>query len=123
MPAATSTQLRERVIVRYHEMHIPIDEIVILSGLSHATVYNILQLHNDHGSLHNPLILPSGRHRNLEAGDLIYIQGLLNANPMFLDEIRDHLAETCNIKGSIATLSRSPLKSCNHTQVCRKGST
>ncbi|KAG1883512.1 hypothetical protein F4604DRAFT_1617960 [Suillus subluteus] len=106
-------------------MHIPIDEIVTLSGLSHAIVYNILQLHNDHGSLHNPLILPpgSGRHRNLER-DLMYTQGLLNANAtIFLDEIQDHLAETRNIKVSIATLSRSPLKSCNHTQVCRKGST
>ncbi|KAG1719079.1 hypothetical protein EDB19DRAFT_1787719, partial [Suillus lakei] len=91
MPVATSTQLREHVIIWYHEMHIPVDEIVTLSGLSHATVYNILQLYNDHGSLHNPLVL-----------------GLLSANPtMFLDEIQDHLAETCNIEVSIATLSRT----------------
>ncbi|KAG0692860.1 hypothetical protein DFH29DRAFT_817040 [Suillus ampliporus] len=108
MPAATSTQLHERVIIWYHEMHIPIDEIVTLSGLSHATVYNILQLYNDHGSLHNPLVLPTGHHRKLEAGDLTYIQGLLSANPtMFLDEIQDHLAETRNIEVSIATLSRT----------------
>ncbi|KAG1838219.1 hypothetical protein F4604DRAFT_1600776 [Suillus subluteus] len=107
--AATSTQLRERVIVWYHEMNIPIDEIVTLSGLSRATVCKILQLYNNHGSLHNLLNLPSGRHRcNLEAGDLMYIQGLLSANPtMFLDEIQDHLAETRNIKVSIATLSRT----------------
>ncbi|KAG1730878.1 hypothetical protein EDB19DRAFT_1739577, partial [Suillus lakei] len=82
MPAAMSTQLCERVIVWYHEMHVPVDEIVTLSALSCATVYNILQLYNDHGSLHNPLIL-----------------GLISANPtMFLDEIQDHLAETRNIE-------------------------
>ncbi|KAG1734782.1 hypothetical protein EDB19DRAFT_1638814 [Suillus lakei] len=106
MPAATSTQLHEHVIVWYHEMHIPVDEIVSPSGLSCATVYNILQLYNDHGSLHNPLILPTGHHHKLEAGDLTYIQGLLSANPtIFLDEIQDHLAETCNIEVSIITLS------------------
>ncbi|KAG2048594.1 hypothetical protein BDR06DRAFT_837665, partial [Suillus hirtellus] len=108
MPAAMSTQLRECVIIWYHEMHIPIDEIVTLSGLSHATVYNILQIYNNHGSLHNPLNLPSGHHHNLEAGDLTYIQGLLSVNPtMFLDEIQDYLAETHNIEVSIATLSRT----------------
>jgi len=67
----------------------------------------------------------SGRHRKLEAGDLMYIhwlQGLLNANPtMFLDEIQDHLAETCNIEVYCYTFSHPP-KSCNHTQVCQ-GST
>ncbi|KAG1728202.1 hypothetical protein EDB19DRAFT_1747728 [Suillus lakei] len=95
MPVAMSTQLRE---------------LVTLSGLSRATVYNILQLYNDHGSLHNPLVLPTGRHR------------LLSANPtMFLDEIQDCLAETRNIEVYCHPFLY-PSKSCNHTQD-RKGTT
>ncbi|KIK75934.1 hypothetical protein PAXRUDRAFT_62251, partial [Paxillus rubicundulus Ve08.2h10] len=98
MPASTSMQLRKRIVAWRYEMHLPIDEIVKLSGLCRATIYNILQLQEDFGTPENLMALSTGRYCSLDAQDLSYIQALLCANPtLFLDEIQSHLTETHNV--------------------------
>ncbi|KIK76738.1 hypothetical protein PAXRUDRAFT_168926 [Paxillus rubicundulus Ve08.2h10] len=106
MPALTSMQLYKCIVAWQYEMHLLIDEIVKLSGLCHATIYNILQLQEDFGTPKNLMALSTGWYCSLEEQDLSYIQALLCANPtLFLDEIQSHLTETHNVDVSISTLS------------------
>ena len=54
MPAATSTELREQIVQWFHDFNLPINEIVLLSGCSRTTVYEILHLYDMFGQVTNP---------------------------------------------------------------------
>jgi transposase len=88
MPSATSTDLQERIIQWFYDFNLPIDKIVLLSGRSRTTVYQILHLYDTFGQITNPHAMSSRCKRILTPQDLQYIQGILAAKPtMFLDEI------------------------------------
>ncbi|KAF9243073.1 hypothetical protein BU15DRAFT_32160, partial [Melanogaster broomeanus] len=107
MPAPTPAALRERIIVWYHELQMPVEQIVTLSGISPTTVYDILRLYDDFGTITNPLALPHGRRRQLSSVDLLFINGLLDAHPtIYLDEIQESLSCQRDVEVSLATLSR-----------------
>ncbi|KAI0310546.1 hypothetical protein OF83DRAFT_1032302, partial [Amylostereum chailletii] len=91
MAPRLSTQLRER-IVAWRE-HFTIAEIANLAACSIITVYDILALYHQTGSVH-PL-QPSMAHGHpctLNQDDLGFIHDLCTANPgIYLDEIQTHL--------------------------------
>ena len=108
MPAATSTDLRERIIHWFYDLELPVEEVILLSGRSRSTVYAILQLYRRYGEVTNPLANRTGRRRVLDPNDLQYIQGILEAWPTsYLDEIQEKLFQNREILVSLASLSRT----------------
>jgi transposase len=106
MPAATSTDLHERIIHWFYDLELPVEEVILLSGRSRSTIYAILQLYKRYGEVTNPLANRTGRRRVLDPNDLQYIQGILEARPTsYLDEIQEKLFQNCEILVSLATLS------------------
>jgi hypothetical protein len=109
MPAATSTELRERIICWFYDFQ----SRRFLSGCSQSTIHTILQLYDTCGAVTNPLTNPlvhrTGRKCLLDPQDLRYIQSILEARPtMYLDEIQGKLFQNCEIVVSLATLSSWP---------------
>jgi transposase len=108
MPAATSTDLRERIIHWFYDLKLPVEEIVLLSGRSRSTIFAILRLYDRYGEVTNPHANRTGRQRILDPNDLQYIQSILEARPTsYLDEIQEKLFQNREILVSLATLSRT----------------
>ena len=104
-PHSISADLQARIPVLTCEKGLHIDLVADLLGVSHRTVYNILQLYNQFGTVTNPLALPTGRHRILTPEDLSFIRGFIDANPTcFLDELQEELLEWHAIEVSVSTL-------------------
>ncbi|KAI8996316.1 hypothetical protein BD414DRAFT_375803, partial [Trametes punicea] len=86
-------ELRE-CIVRWSAQRISASNIAQLAGCSERTVYEILHLHREYGSVHNLLARPRGRPRALHTTDINYLTALLQANPtLYLDELQGQLWE------------------------------
>ena len=103
-----SRELRERIIVWHYEPHKKAPEIATLAGCTVHTVYNVLALHRDFGSIDNPFARTRGRSRALDIGDMNYLASLLNAHPkIYLDELQADLASTRDLEVSLATISHA----------------
>ncbi|KAI0338969.1 hypothetical protein BDW22DRAFT_1297215, partial [Trametopsis cervina] len=89
-----STEMRQRILSWRHESGLPVAEIAQLACCSERTVYKILHLYREYGTVQNPLAIPRGRARKLDTSDLDYMFSLLQANPsMYLDELQEHLMD------------------------------
>jgi transposase len=82
--------------------------ITKLANCSIGTVTNILQCHHLYGQSTNPFGQRPGRTPFLDAGDLTYLNHLLEREPwLYLDELQERLEDARNIHISLATLHRA----------------
>jgi transposase len=85
-------------------------ELALMAGCSIGTIYTILDYHYTygHGQSTNPLSEHTGQPRLLDAGDSIFLDQLLEREPMlYLDEILSRLEEARNTSISLATLQHA----------------
>src|SRR5258705_1317233 len=79
-----------------------------MRGCSIGTIRTILYYHNTYGQSTNPLSEHTGRPHLPDEGDTIFLDQLLQREPMpYLDEISSRLEEARNTSVSLATLQRA----------------
>jgi hypothetical protein len=83
-------------------------ELACLAGCSIGTISNILHFHYTFGQSTNPFSCQQGRSAMLNAGDMEFLNGLLEREPcLFLDELQDRLYNGRHKQASMATICRS----------------
>ena len=91
-----SKDLRDRVIHWRLEDGKTYRELAKLAGCSIGTITNILHYHHKFGQSTNPFNRWPGPAPLLNAGDMDFINELLDREPcLFLDELQDRLEEDC----------------------------
>lgn len=106
MPPHLPQSLRERIIEWKKTMDAK--EIAALAGCSLSTVYEVLRLHREYGTVNNPQAHLRPHPRILTFQDLAFIESILQANPaLYLDEIQDRLLCQRGVDVSVATISRA----------------
>ncbi|KAJ7083224.1 hypothetical protein C8R44DRAFT_563954, partial [Mycena epipterygia] len=92
MPAAFSSDLKERIVQLYLTGDHTMEEITILLGVSIGLVSKVVNLYLQHGQVTDPSSKRTGRPKTLDDEDLRYITEILRANSsLYLDEIQSKL--------------------------------
>ncbi|EPQ59468.1 hypothetical protein GLOTRDRAFT_32948 [Gloeophyllum trabeum ATCC 11539] len=95
-------QLRERIIVWRHEQNKTLRVISELAGCSISTIFEVLRLYTEYGTVINPNARPRGRPRTLDMQDMNFVRSVIEGEPaIYLDELRDRvynrLHSTCSL--------------------------
>jgi transposase len=100
-----SKDLHDQVVKWRMEKGMSYRELAYLEDCSIGTIYTILNYHYTYGQSTNPLSERTGWPHLLDAGDIIFLDQLLERESMlYLDEILSRLEEARNTYISLATL-------------------
>jgi transposase len=107
-PHTISHNLKAQIPALFFEQVFTVDQICAALGIRKSTVYKTLQYFHRYGTASNPHAHKSGRNRILSHTDIKFISALMDQRHcIYLNEIRQALAEQHGCMVSIATLSRT----------------
>jgi transposase len=107
-PHTISRDLKAQIPALFFEQGFTVDQICAALGIGKSTVYKTLQYFHRYGTASNPHAHKSGHNRILSHTDIKFISTLVDQRHcIYLNEIRQALAEQRGCVVSIATLSRT----------------
>lgn len=104
-----SEDLKVRVANLYTQGDMTMREVAEMLNISLGSVHNIIACHQQFGQVTNPHAThPPGRQRALNAIDMLFIRGVVEAEPsIYLDELQHKLMVARDVHVSVATMSHT----------------
>lgn len=97
-----STDLKERIVKWYFDDEMYMREIATLADCSVSLVSKVIINYCEYGQVIDPFRCRSGRPKQLDNEDMLYLEELAKASPsLFLDEAQAKLESVRGIKVSI----------------------